>query len=144
VLRRAHSWIGTVYQTNAPPHTLTQVNELFTTVAVATMRNWTHAYATLAAADSPMRDQIRVHPLPEGTAGRYHVLVGFQLAVSRYSRHPELAKRLMARFTSHDGQRRHALEAGFFPSRQALWQDPAVAKALPHRRPLMAPGAVNA
>ncbi len=58
-------------------------------------------------------------------------LGGEQLAVSRYSRHPDAAASLVAHLTSAAEQKRRAIIGGFNPTIRALYRDPEVLAANP-------------
>jgi trehalose/maltose transport system substrate-binding protein len=67
-------------------------------------------------------------PLPSA-AGRS--LGGWSLAVSRYSRHPELAADLVRYLSGAAEQRRRALVGSYNPTRPALYRDEAILSANP-------------
>ena len=72
-------------------------------------------------------------PAGDGPDGRHAaVLGGFGLAVSRYSRQPDLAVDLVRWLTSVDEQKRRASEGAFDPSRPALYEDPELLAKRPY------------
>src|SRR3546814_5993896 len=76
------------------------------------MRNWPYAWALANAGDSPVKGKVGVAALPAGEDGRpAATLGGQQLAVSRYSEHPEEAADLVRYLTSYDEQKRRALRS---------------------------------
>src|SRR3546814_16308669 len=80
------------------------------------MRNWPYAWALANAGDSPVKAKVGVAALPAGEDGRpAATLGGHQLAVSRYSAHPEAAAALVRYLTSYDEQKRHATAGSFHP-----------------------------
>lgn len=91
----------------------------------AFLRARTTAWAVLNAPDSPVRGKVGMAPLPRGGPDARHVgtVGGWQLAVSRYSAHPELAAELMLHLTGEDEQRRRVMEFGQIPTRTTLWFD---------------------
>jgi len=97
------------------------------------MRNWPYAWALAQAGDSPVRGKVAVAPLPRGGADGMHAstLGGWQLAVSRYSRHPDLAADLVLYLTSAAEQKRRTIEAAYNPTMPALYRDPEVRDANP-------------
>jgi trehalose/maltose transport system substrate-binding protein len=97
------------------------------------MRNWPYAWALAEGQDSPVRGRVAVAPLPRGGADGSHAstLGGWQLAVSRYSRHPRLAADLVRYLTSAREQKRRAVEASFNPSRPELYRDAQILDANP-------------
>src|SRR3546814_12954588 len=91
------------------------------------MRNWADAWAVASAGDGPLKGKVGVAALPAGEDGRpAATLGGQQLAVSRYSEHPEEAADLVRYLTSYDAQKRRALEGPFNPTRRSLYADAAL------------------
>src|SRR3546814_9943755 len=87
------------------------------------MRNWADAWAVASAGDGPLKGKVGVAALPAGEDGRpAATLGGQQLAVSRYSEHPEEAADLVRYLTSYDEQKRRALEGSFNPTRRSLYR----------------------
>lgn len=132
-LAQAASWIGGI----APPGVLNYAEEeargAFQSGNAVFMRNWPYAWPLLNAEDSAARGQVGVAVLPRGGAeGRpVATLGGEQLAVSRYSRHPEEAVALVRYLTSQAEQKRRAVAGGFNPTFAALYQDAEVLAANP-------------
>lgn len=132
-LQLARSWIGEI----APPGVLNYTEEdargAFQSRQAVFMRNWPYAWALLNGTDSPLADKVGVTALPAGDAagGRRGVIGGAELAVSRYSRHPDLAADLALHLASAAEQRRRAIEGSFAPTIVALYDDPELAKAQP-------------
>jgi trehalose/maltose transport system substrate-binding protein len=84
--------------------------------------------------DSPVRGKVGVSVLPRGTgANARHAgtLGGWQLAVSRYSRHPQLAADLVRHLVSREEQKRRAIEGSYNPSIVALYRDREILAANP-------------
>ena len=83
--------------------------------------------------DSPVRGKVGVMALLRGSADTppRSALGGWQLAVSRYSRHPELAADLVMFMTSAEQQKRRAIEGAYNPTRPALYQDADILHAQP-------------
>jgi trehalose/maltose transport system substrate-binding protein len=97
------------------------------------MRNWPYAWALAQAEDSPIKCKIGVVPLPKGGADGKHTgaLGGWQLAVSKYSRYPDISIDLVRYLTSAEEQKRRAIEGSYNPTIKALYQDEEVLKAVP-------------
>lgn len=131
-LTRAANWVDRI----SPPGVLNYAEEeargVFQSGDAVFMRNWPYAWSLAQSADSPVRGQVRVAPLPGGT-GRSGVstLGGWQLAVSRYSDHPEIAADLVRYLTSMAEQKRRAIRASLNPTIPALYQDPDILAAAP-------------
>ncbi len=132
-LSRAASWIGAI----SPPGILNYAEEdargVFQSGNAVFMRNWPYAWALAQSEDSPVRGRVGVAPLPRGGAEGVHAatLGGWQLAVSRYSRHPDQAADLVMFLTSTAEQKRRALEAAYIPTIPALYRDPEVLRVNP-------------
>jgi trehalose/maltose transport system substrate-binding protein len=131
-LRRAAGWVGTI----SPPGVLNYAEEesrgVFQSGQAVFMRNWPYAWALAQSEDSPVRGRVGVAPLPAGDPGEpAATLGGWQLAVSKYSRHPELAADLAAFLTGPGEQKRRAVAGAFQPTIVALYQDPEVTEANP-------------
>jgi len=96
-------------------------------------RNWAYAWSQVERQDSKVRGRVGVAPLP-GAGGRpgAGALGGWNLAVSRFTRHPEAAWRLVDWLTSGAAQRRKALGEGRIPTLRALYADAEVLRANPH------------
>ena len=136
-LALAKSWIGTI----APEGVLTYMEDeargVFQSGQAVFMRNWPYVWALANAEGSTIAGKVGLAPLP-AAPGEPHtgVLGGAQLAVSRYSKHPEIAADLVRALTGAQVQKARAIEAGFNPTRPALYNDADVLAANPHYRTL--------
>ncbi len=137
----AASWIGTI----APDGVLNYMEEdargVFQSGNAAFMRNWPYAWGLMNAGDSPVAGKVGTAPLPMGAGeGARHAatLGGWQLAVSRYSEHPEVAADLVAYLTGYEEQKRRAIEGAYQPTIPALYEDPDVLEAQPFFGQLLA------
>jgi trehalose/maltose transport system substrate-binding protein len=96
------------------------------------MRNWPYAYSLGNAEDSPIAGLFDVAPLPAGDSGSgAATLGGWQLAVSKYSEHPEVAADVALYMTSREEQKIRAIEGSFNPTIMDLYQDEDVLEATP-------------
>jgi len=98
------------------------------------MRNWPYAWALANAADSPVKGKVGVAVLPKGDgpdARNAAALGGQNLAVSRYSAHPNEAADLVHYLTSAEEQKRRALEGSFNPTLRSLYTDADTVAANP-------------
>jgi ABC-type sugar transport system ATPase subunit len=74
------------------------------------MRNWPYAYSLSNSADSPIKDKFDVAPLPKGdgpNARSAATLGGWNLAVSKYSKHQKGAIELVKVLASADSQKKY-------------------------------------
>jgi trehalose/maltose transport system substrate-binding protein len=70
-------------------------------------------------------------PRAEGSTTRAAALGGWQLAVSRYSRHPREAAALVMHLTSRAVQKDRAMRGAYQPTIPALYRDAEVLAAVP-------------
>jgi trehalose/maltose transport system substrate-binding protein len=97
------------------------------------MRNWPYAWSLANAKDSAIAGKVGVMALPKGgpDGKSTGTLGGWQLGVSRYSKHPELAVDLVRYLTSPEEQKRRALVGSFNPTISSLYKDPELLQANP-------------
>jgi trehalose/maltose transport system substrate-binding protein len=138
-LARAARWVESI----SPPGILNYAEEeargVFQSGNALFMRNWPYAWALSQGPDSPVRDKVGVAPLPRGPAGdSVSTLGGWHLAVSRYSKNPEVAADLVRYLTSPAEQKRRAIEASLNPTIPSLYEDPEVLAAAPFFADLVA------
>ncbi len=132
-LNLAASWVGTI----APRGVLNYDEEasrgVFQTGNAVFMRSWPYAWALAQSEDSPVRDKVGVIALPRGGEQGRHAgtLGGWQLAVSRYSRHPEAAMDLVRYLTSAQEQKRRAIAGAYNPTIIGLYEDEEILAANP-------------
>jgi trehalose/maltose transport system substrate-binding protein len=132
-LALARSWIGGI----APEGVLNYAEEesrgVFQSGNAVFMRNWPYAWPLSQAEDSAIRGKVGVSALPRGGDDGKHtgVLGGWQLAVSRYSAHAEVAVDLVNHLTSYEEQKRRAIVGGYNPTIAALYEDKDVLEANP-------------
>ena len=130
----ARSWIGTISPEGVLNYAEEEARGVFQSGNSVFMRNWPYAWALANAEDSPIRGNVGVAVLPQGSGegGRNAAtLGGQQLAVSRYSSHPEEAADLVRYLTSAAEQKRRAIEGSFNPTLRSLYDDPELLAANP-------------
>jgi multiple sugar transport system substrate-binding protein len=98
----------------------------------AFMRNWPYAYAAMAdTAQSRVAGRYAVSPMPAAPGGHpTAALGGAQLAINRWTEHPEAAFRLVAFITAPEQQLERAVAIGEFPTRRAVYDEPTLRAAL--------------
>lgn len=132
-LTTAAGWVGTI----APEGVLSDQEEeargVFQSGNALFMRNWPYAWALANSADSAVKGKVGVAALPVGGSNHTHTgtLGGWQLAVSKYSKHQKEAASLVLYLTSRQEEKRRAVEGSYNPTMPALYKDPDVAKANP-------------
>jgi trehalose/maltose transport system substrate-binding protein len=129
----AAKWIGTIAPEGVLSYTEEESRAVFQAGDAVFMRNWPYAWALANADDSPIKGKVGVALLPRGGTGGEHVaaLGGQQLAVSKYSAHPDLAADLVVYLTSSVEQKRRAIEGSFNPTMPALYTDQEILQANP-------------
>lgn len=129
---RAAGWVGTLSPLGVTSHEESDSVALFKSGDAAFMRNWAYVYAECNAAGSPVLGRFAVAPLPRGAGPSASVLGGWQLGVSRYSRHPEAAMELVRYLTSPEVQAWRAVEASYIPTIPSVVARPEVQAAQPY------------
>ncbi|MCG6934117.1 MAG: ABC transporter substrate-binding protein [Gallionella sp.] len=132
-LQLARSWIGDIAPRGVLNYDEEESRGVFQSGNAVFMRNWPYAWALGNAKDSPIRGKIGVIAVPAGGTDGHQTgtLGGWQLAVSRYSQHPELAADLVRYLTSYAEQKRRALAGSYNPAIPALYRDHDVLAAVP-------------
>ena len=127
------SWIGTIVPEGVLSYTEEESRGVFQSGNAVFMRNWPYAWALANAPDSVIRGKVGIAPLPRGGPDGKHAaaLGGQQLAVSRYSEHPDIAADLVLFLTSAAEQKRRAIEGSFNPTIKDLYTDPDILQANP-------------
>jgi multiple sugar transport system substrate-binding protein len=99
----------------------------------AFMRNWPYAWPLLQdSTRSAVAGRFAVAPFPAAENGRpAAALGGAELAVNRWSRHPELATALVRFLTAPEQMLERARLTAQLPARRALYEGSALAGALP-------------
>jgi multiple sugar transport system substrate-binding protein len=106
---------------------------LFTQGRALFHRNWPYAWEAAGdARRSKVAGRVGIVPLPVFPGGsKVATLGGWQLAISRFSRKPELAWKFISFMTDREMQKRIALVTGRAPARKALYQDAEILKKNP-------------
>lgn len=137
--RRARRWVGTLSPSNVTGQLEDDSLRIWKNGGAAFMRNWPYAYPESMKADSNVRDRVGVTLLPAGDGpSRRHAdtLGGFQLMVSRTSKHKEAAIELVRFLTSTEIQRVNAATRGYAPTRPDIYEDQEVLRTNPFFRTL--------
>jgi trehalose/maltose transport system substrate-binding protein len=133
-LELAASWIGTISPQGVLNYQEEEARGTFQSGKAVFMRNWPYAWNLAQAADSPIKDKVGIVVLPKGSgpnARSAAALGGWNLSVSKFSKHPKQAAELVMYLTSAEEQKRRAITAGFQPTVISVYQDKDVIAAQP-------------
>lgn len=132
-LKTAASWIGTISPQGVLNYEEEGARGVFQSGNAVFMRNWPYAWALANASDSPIKGKVGVVALPKGGADGKSTgtLGGWNLAVSKYSKHQALAADLVKYLTGPEEQKRRAIEGSFNPTISSLYKDQDILKANP-------------
>lgn len=131
-LRRAASWVGNISPVAVTGFMEEDARRWWQAGNAAFMRNWPYCYAMGNAEGSPIKGKFEVAPLPGDRTGvSAATLGGWQLAVSKYSEHPDIATDVVLFLTSKAEQKRRAIEGSYSPTIPSLYFDLDVLKATP-------------
>ena len=124
-LDTAAGWVGTIAPKGVLNYAEEEARGVFQNGNSVFMRNWPYAWSGAQSADSKIKDKVGVSPLPKGGAdGRNAAtLGGWQLAVSKYSKHRKEATDLVMFLTSKEIQKQRAIDGAYNPTIPALYQD---------------------
>ncbi len=111
----------------------------FTDGDAAFERNWPYAYSLNQAKGSKVAGKFAVAPLPHGPGHNSVATVGgWQLAVSKYSKHPDAAIEFVRYMTSKPVEKFDTITNSNVPTIPSLAKDPQVKKAAPYLNPATA------
>ena len=132
-LNTAASWIGTIAPTGVLNYGEEDARGVFQSGNAVFMRNWPYAWSLGNGKDSKIAGKIGVSALPKGGADGKNAatLGGWQLAVSKYSKHPKEAADLVMYMTSKEIQKERAIKGSYNPTIPSLYQDQDVLAAAP-------------
>ncbi|MGK7869673.1 ABC transporter substrate-binding protein [Falsiroseomonas sp. E2-1-a20] len=132
-IEQAAGWVGHITPRGVLNYAEEEARGVFQSGNAVFMRNWPYAWPLLNAEDSAVRGKVGVALLPKGGAQGRHsaTLGGEQLAVSRYSRHPDAAVELVRYLTSQAEQKRRAIAGSFNPTLEPLYRDQEIIAANP-------------
>jgi trehalose/maltose transport system substrate-binding protein len=139
-LNMAASWIGTIAPDGVLNYGEEDARGVWQNGKAAFLRNWPYTWSLGQATGSPIRGKIGVSVLPAGSGpGARHAatLGGWQLAVSKYSKHVDAAASLVMYLTSRDIQKARALAGSYNPTIPALYKDKDVTAANPFMAELL-------
>ncbi|WGT51357.1 ABC transporter substrate-binding protein [Thioclava nitratireducens] len=132
-LNMAASWIGTIAPEGVLNYKEEDARGVFQSGDAAFMRNWNYAYALVNGDDSPVKGKVGVSELPKGgeDGKSAATLGGWELAVSKYSKHQQEAIDLVKFLDNYESQKERAIVTSRPPTLTAVYNDPDVAKEQP-------------
>ncbi|GAK59735.1 extracellular solute-binding protein family 1 [Candidatus Vecturithrix granuli] len=131
-IERARGWIGTITPPGVTGFGEEDSRRVWQAGNAAFMRNWPYAYSLGNADDSPIKGKFDVCPLPGAEEGlSAAALGGWQLAVSKYSKNPEVAADVALTMAGVAEQKRRAIKGSLNPTIMSLYKDPEVLEATP-------------
>lgn len=132
-LTLAASWIGNIAPEGVLNYKEEDARGVFQSGNAVFMRNWNYAYALVTGDDSPVKDGVAVASLPSGGEGLKPAatLGGWELAVAKYSKHPEEAIELVKFLNNYESQKERAIITSRPPTLTAVYSDPDVAAQQP-------------
>jgi trehalose/maltose transport system substrate-binding protein len=126
-LNLAASWIGSISPAGVLNYEEEEARGVFQNANALFMRNWPYAWALMQKNDSLVKGKVGVAKLP-GTPSAA-ALGGWQLGVSKYSKHPAIAADLVMYMTSAAVQKTRAIHGSYNPTLPALYKDKEVLEA---------------
>lgn len=133
-LDEAKSWIGSISPEGVLSYQEEESRGVWQLGNAVFMRNWPYAYALGNSADSAVKGKFDVAPLPAGDgdgARSAATLGGWNVAVSKYSKHQDEAIQLALFLASKEVQKERAINQSNLPTIESLYDDADVLKASP-------------
>ncbi len=131
-IEMAAGWVGTISPPGVTSFGEEDARNMWQAGNAAFMRNWPYAYSLGNGNDSAIKGQFDVSPLPAGPNGTpAATLGGWQLAVSKYSKNPQIAADVALYMAGEKEQKIRAIEGSLNPTIMSLYQDPDVLEATP-------------
>ena len=125
-LERAKSWVGTISPKGVLAYQEEDSRGVWQTGKSVFMRNWPYAFALGNKDDSAVKGKFDVVPLPsgggEGTTSAA-TLGGWNLAVSKYSKHQDEAVKAVMYLASAKIQKANAIEQTHLPTVVSVYDD---------------------
>lgn len=125
-LERAKGWVGTISPKGVLAYQEEESRGVWQTGKAVFMRNWPYAYTLGNKDDSAVKDKFDVVPLPAGSgdgASSAATLGGWNLAVSKYSKHPDEAVKAVMYLASAKIQKANAIEQNHLPTVVSVYDD---------------------
>ncbi len=132
IIDKAAGWVGTISPSGVTGMDEEGARSIWEAGNALFMRNWPYAYALGNVEGKPTAGNFDVSPLPAGEGGTpAAALGGWNLAVSKYSNHPEEAAKLAMFLAGEEVQKLRAVQATLNPTIKSLYEDEDVLEAAP-------------
>jgi trehalose/maltose transport system substrate-binding protein len=139
ILDAMRSQIGKVTPRGVTSYQEDQTEHAFDSGDAAFARNWPYQYGIGATAGSKVQGKFSVTPLPHGANGSSVATVGgWQLAVSKYSKHKDAAIEFVRYMTSKAVEKFDAITNSNVPTIPSLAKDKQVVRTNPYLKPATA------
>jgi trehalose/maltose transport system substrate-binding protein len=139
VLDAMRSQIGKVTPRGVTTYQEDQTEHAFDSGDAAFARNWPYQYGIGATAGSKVKGKFSVAPLPHGAKGPSVATVGgWQLAVSKYSKHKDASIEFVRYMTSKAVEKFDAITNSNVPTIPSLAKDKQVVRTNPYLKPATA------
>jgi trehalose/maltose transport system substrate-binding protein len=137
ILNLQRSWVGNIVPQAVTTYQEEDARNAFDSGNSVFMRNWPYAYS--ASQTTPVKGKFAVTVLPHsGSNPSVGTVGGWQLGVSKYSKHIGAATEFVRWMTSPGVQKYDAIFNGNVPTIPAVAADKAVVKANPYLIPAIA------
>jgi trehalose/maltose transport system substrate-binding protein len=139
ILDAMRNQIGKITPRGVTTYQEDQTEHAFDNGDAAFARNWPYQTGIGDAAGSKVKGKFSTAPLPHGTNGQSVATVGgWQLAVSKYSKHKDAAIEFVRYMTSRPVERFDAITNTNVPTIPSLAKDKAVVRTNPYLKPATA------
>nr|WP_316651392.1 ABC transporter substrate-binding protein [uncultured Gellertiella sp.] len=132
-LEAAKSWVGSISPGGVLGYGEEDSRGVWQTGNAVFMRNWPYAYTLGNGGDSAVKGLFDVTTLPTGGGNDKSAatLGGWNVAVSKYSKHQEAAISLALYLAGPEAQKQRAINESNLPTIVSLYDDADIAKAQP-------------
>ena len=132
-LTLAANWVGTISPKGVLSMQEESTRRAFQSGNAAFMRNWPYCYTLMQEKSSKVKDDFGISILP-GSENRKGsgVIGGWGIGINKYSKHPELAAKVVEFLVSPESQKERALKIGAYPTAKEVANDPTLTKAMPY------------
>lgn len=132
-LEMAKSWVGTISPEGVLAYQEEEARGVWQTGNAVFMRNWPYAYGLGNGDDSAVKGKFDVVTLPTGGGDNKSAatLGGWNVAVSKYSKHQDAAISLALYLAGPEAQKQRALNESNLPTIISLYDDADIAAQVP-------------